>query len=155
MPLPRDITQLALGLHFKPGLVDTAGLCISIAARMPEHYQQPTVFLKATLCDVTLEIHKIRLTTYRFIVDKDSYDNEPVRRTLASGRERLKQSYQSFGDDDPVKPLVRQQMDEAPVVWLEFDASEWIALMGDHVTVHSTGGGPEPLGEITQLSVLK
>lgn len=155
MPLPRDIGQLTTALLFRPGAVDTLGLRIAIAARMPERYGQPTVFLEATLCDLTPEDHKGRFPTYRFVIDEKSRTSEPVQRTLTSGCERREQSYRSFDDDDPVKQLIGQKMAETSLVWMTFASAEWIAALGDNATLHSNDGDPEPIGEITQLTVLK
>ena len=157
MPLPRDTNQLVSALRFRPGAVDTIGMRIAIAARMPEHYQQPSVFLNATLCDVRTEVGEDQLPVYRFVVDEATRDNEPVQRVLASARKRLEQTYRTYdgSDDDPMKQAVQQKMTEIPIVWLEFKDSDWIVAMGDQATAYTAEGWPEPLGEIFQLTVLK
>lgn len=154
MPLPRDVGQLTLALLFRPGAVDTAGLRIAIAAHMPDRYQMPTTFLTATLCDVSPETHR-GFPIYRFIIDEASHDSEAVQRVLTSSREGLERTYQTYDDGDTVKELVRQEMGKPPLIWLKFASSDWIAALGDRVTIDSVYGDPEPIGDISQLTVLK
>jgi len=156
MPLPRDLGQLTLALPFRPGAVDTVGLRIAIAAaRRPFRDGEPTTFLEATLRDVTPEVRKGRFLTYHFVIDERSHHSEAVQRVLTSSREGLERSYRTYDDGDPVKKLIRQEMDTTPLIWLKFASAEWAVILGDNATIHSIHGDPEPIGTITQLTVLK
>lgn len=154
MPLAIDTSQLTLALMFRPGAVDTVGLRIALAAHMPDRYQTPATFLTATLRNVTSETHQ-GFPVYRFIVDETSHGREAVQRVLTSSREGLERSYQTYDDGDPVKERMRQEMAETPLIWLTFASSDWIAALGDRVTINSIHGDPEPIGDSFQLTVLK